>query len=109
MKAPKGLTIVPLEYRQSHPYPTGKKVMFHDGQYGWIVSRTGLYWDSSAIVWAVEAKDYSETVLRRIENECRRTAQAYDNKAWISASYIQALCRQIRSDIKKMKGINNAV
>ena len=46
--------------------------------------------------------DYSETVLRRIEKKCHGENDA--GRYLISAATLLVMCKQIRSDIKKMKG-----
>ena len=110
MKAPKGFTIVPIEYRKTHKYPTDCKVMWFCCD-GWIDSKSDLWWDCESFDWAIESnvvikptKDYSETVLRRIEKECRNIKETWRGDGQLSMDYILNWCKEIRSDIKKIKG-----
>jgi len=114
MKAPKGFETVPIEYRETHAYPDDCKVMWWTETFEWNPSEGSSFWDSddTSIEWAIEssavvkavkpATDYSETVLRRIEKKCHGENDA--GRYLISAATLLVMCKQIRSDIKKMKG-----
>ena len=114
MEAPKGFTIVPIEYRKAHPYPTDCKVKWWDvNEQRWFNSYEMSLWDdhSGSRKWAIESsavnkptKDYSETVLRRIEKECRNIKETWRGDGQLSMDYILNWCKEIRSDIKKIKG-----
>ena len=115
MKAPKGFEIVPIEYRKTRPYPRKCKTKWWD-KYGklWLITKDEYLWDDPDFEWAIESsaaikppKDYSETVLRRIEKELR----GHDDKpfACVSVHWLRHKMTAIRSDIKKMKGEQNAV
>ena len=118
MKAPKGFTIVPIEYRMTHEYPRGCRVMwFNESKWnitnGWMISHGNGLWYDKSVTWAIESiavnptKDYSETVLRRIEKGIRRLEKMWgpsSPKCFVSLEDVRETCKTIRSDIKKRKG-----